>query len=160
MGKKYNTSAVTVRPIATGELAFLVEAWEGIKPSRKAAVTVRIARETERPANWRPKTDKIGRRPRIEAVVAEREVEEGPHECDFSISRWEDVIYHHSGWIDVTIARCECGSYNITPEDPEIHISEDDHAHQVWIIKKYRCNPVAYVSESYEGSSPFKKLDR
>lgn len=65
MGKKYNTTSATVRPIATEEVAFLVEAWEGIKPSRKAAVTMRVARETERPANWRPKTDKQGKRPAV-----------------------------------------------------------------------------------------------
>lgn len=65
MGKKYTTTSATVRPISTEEVAFLVEAWEGMKPSRRASVTVRVARETERPANWRPKTDKIGRRPSI-----------------------------------------------------------------------------------------------
>ena len=65
MGKKYITTSATVRPVACEEVAFLVEAWEGMKPSRKASVTVRVARETERPANWRPKTDKVGRRPSI-----------------------------------------------------------------------------------------------
>ena len=68
MGKKYTTSAQTVRSISTEEVPFLVEAWEGIKPSRKSAITVRVARETERPANWRPKTDKVGRRPRSVTV--------------------------------------------------------------------------------------------
>ena len=65
MGKKYTTSSATIRPVATEEIAFLVEAWEGIKPSRKASITVRVAQETERPANWRPKTDKQGKRPSV-----------------------------------------------------------------------------------------------
>jgi hypothetical protein len=38
MGKKYNTTARTARSIATEELQFLVEAWEGIKPSRQTAI--------------------------------------------------------------------------------------------------------------------------
>jgi hypothetical protein len=166
MGKKYNTVAQTAVYNFDLEPLFEVTAYEGIKPSRaKAIVRHNAALQVleaemlaERPSNRKPKTDKRGRRPRIE--VAEREVEEGPHECDFQMNRWEDVIYHHSGWVEVIVARCECGSYKITPVDSGIYLSEDDHAQQVWIIRAYKKNPVAYVSESYEGNSPFKKLDR
>jgi hypothetical protein len=166
MGKKYSTASATIAPYAIGlEPLFEVTAYEGIKPSR--AVAIKQANRAvalleadalaERPTNHKAKTDKVGRRPRIE--VDEREVEEGPHECSWQ-DGFADSIYHHSGWVEVIIARCECGEYRITPTDPEIYLSEDDHAAQVWVIKAYKPSPVVYVSESYEGNSPFKKLDK
>jgi hypothetical protein len=166
MGKKYNTVAQTATYNLNIEPMFEYTAYEGIKPSRAKAIVrhneaialLEAEMLAERPSNRKPKTDKRGRRPRIE--VAEREVEEGPHECDFQMNRWEDVIYHHSGWVEVIVCRCECGEYRITPTDPEIYLNKDDHAAQVWVIKSYKRDHVAYVSESYEGNSPFKKLDR
>lgn len=168
MGKKYSTVATTTAAYNFDlEPMFEMTAYEGIKPSRAKAVvrhneaihTAVAEMLAERPSNRKAKTDKSGRRPRVEVTV-EQEVEEGPHACNFEVNRWEDVIYHHSGWVAVVVARCECGSYNITPTDPEIYLSEDDHAAQVWVIKAYKPSPVVYVSESYEGNSPFKKLDR
>lgn len=165
MGKKYTISNRTVLPITTEELAFLVEAYEGIKPSRavatasglKALAQVERDDRKDRPSNHKMSTDKRGRRP---VVVREDWLHEdlGPHECSWE-NAWEDEILHHVGWVTVTVARCECDSYKVTPTNPEIYLSEEDHATLVWSIRRNR-RPAKYVSESYEGDSPFKKLDK
>ncbi len=73
MGKKYNTVA-TVAPYAIGlEPMFEYEAYEGIKPSRAAAIkqankavaSLQADALAERPTNYKAKTDKVGRRPAV-----------------------------------------------------------------------------------------------
>lgn len=67
MGKKYNTSVRTVRSVATEELQFLVEAWEGIKPSRKAAVARQGVASAALSSDERstPRKGSEGKRPRV-----------------------------------------------------------------------------------------------
>ncbi len=71
MGKKYNTTSATVRSIATEELQFLVEAWEGIKPSRQQAVArqnvASAALVTDERAT--PRKGSEGKRPRVSVRV-------------------------------------------------------------------------------------------
>jgi hypothetical protein len=74
MGKKYNTVTATIAPYAIGlEPLFEYTAYEGIKPSRAAAVVasnraialLEADALAERATNWKPKTDKVGRRPAV-----------------------------------------------------------------------------------------------
>jgi hypothetical protein len=71
MGKKYTTTAQTVRSIATEELQFLVECWEGIKPSRQQAIArqgvASAALLTDEQAT--PRKGSEGKRPRISVRV-------------------------------------------------------------------------------------------
>jgi hypothetical protein len=71
MGKKYNTTDRTARSIATEELEFLVEAYEGIKPSRQQAISrqgvASAALVTDERAT--PRKGSEGRRPRVTVRV-------------------------------------------------------------------------------------------
>lgn len=94
MGKKYITSAATIRPVASEEVAFLVEAWEGMKPSRRASVTVRVARETERVSNHKSSTDKQGKRP---VVSAERRTRSGWEKIGVLETHWNKFLLFRDG---------------------------------------------------------------
>jgi hypothetical protein len=74
MGKKYNTVATTIAAYDFNlEPMFEYTAYEGIKPSRAAAIVasnraialLEADARSERPSNRKPKTDKVGRRPAV-----------------------------------------------------------------------------------------------
>ena len=71
MGKKYYTTARTVLAVATEELRFLVEAYEGIKPSRQTAISrqgvASAALLTDEQAT--PRKGSEGKRPRVTVRV-------------------------------------------------------------------------------------------
>jgi hypothetical protein len=75
MGKKYYTTSATVRAVVTEEVAFLVEAWEGIKPSRKAAISSQGVASAALLTDERtaPRKGSEGKRPRV-SVRVERTV--------------------------------------------------------------------------------------
>jgi hypothetical protein len=71
MSKKYFTNARTVLAVATEELRFLVEAYEGIKPSRQTAIVrqgvASAALSSDEQAT--PRKGSEGRRPRVTVRV-------------------------------------------------------------------------------------------
>jgi hypothetical protein len=91
MGKKYNTTSATIAPYAIGlEPMFDHTAYEGIKPSRAAAIVasnraialLEADALAERATNWKPKTDKVGRRPKPVATVemSSQDIDDVAHE--------------------------------------------------------------------------------
>ena len=110
MGKKYNTVATTIAPYAIGlEPLFEYEAYEGIKPSRAKAIKqanraialLEADALAERPSNYKPKTDKIGRRPKaVDSVeMSSQDIDDIAHEeGNWGIVLEDGTVIHECGY--------------------------------------------------------------
>jgi hypothetical protein len=96
MGKKYNTTSVTAAYDFSIEPMFEVTAYEGIKPSRAKAIVrhnaalqvLEAEARADRLTNYKPKTDKIGRRPAVRECSQPTQV----RSFDNDMFGWKDKV--------------------------------------------------------------------